>query len=506
MHFSFMRHKNVFKCFSKSSVDALCLFLFFFVYARFFHLDAFEMRMNTKAGPIFVYLSSSIIYYMRSIMSFSKCGCELKLHFNLKQMRDGDRMTQIMLVMTLSGRRVRLYTGLRVKPRFWDKTLYRCMPVGKISRRDREGLEQVNRQINRLERAVDDADERLATRGEYLTESVLRHVMGEVRSLAGSGGQPLPYLRQLAQDYAKEVNRRGRRGNENSRNTYLTALGRLEDYNRTRRTPITSFEDFDRRLFVDFTNYLYKYRFGRNLEKNYTQNTVVNTLKVIKNLLHRAYDNEMTGNDYFKRVQTSLPADVSEPVYLREEEIRKLAAVETRTPSEREVRDMFVIACYTALRFSDLRRLNEAEIDKGVISLYQTKTKEKVTIPILKEIAPLIDHYRREGFPVMDKAKANRIIRLLAERSRLDETVSYREFRGGTATLRTAPKYSLISFHTARRSCVTNLYKRGYPANYIMTLSGHRSMQAFQRYMRASSKEMMSRFFLLLKKDKAIVV
>ena len=61
-----------------------------------------------------------------------------------------------------------------------------------------------------------------------------------------------------------------------------------------------------------------------------------------------------------------------------------------------------------------------------------------------------------------------------------------------------------MSFHTARRSCITNLYRRGYPVNYIMVLSGHRSMQAFQRYMRASSKELMGSFFRLLKKDKAI--
>ena len=53
-------------------------------------------------------------------------------------------------------------------------------------------------------------------------------------------------------------------------------------------------------------------------------------------------------------------------------------------------------------------------------------------------------------------------------------------------------------------SCVTNLYKRGYPVNYVMTLSGHRSMQAFQRYMRASSKEVMADFVHLLKKDKAL--
>lgn len=435
-----------------------------------------------------------------------KCYDELSIHFNLKQMREEDRLTQIMLVVTLNGKRVRLYTGLRVKPRFWDRTGYRCIACSKSNKRNRMYLEEVNRHIAQIERALKDADERLAARGEYLTEMELRRVVGEVKKQSATAENPLHYLRTLAQDYAKDINRRGKRGNENSKNTYLTALGRLEDYNRIRRIPITSFNDFDRGFFADFTNYLYKYRFGKHLEKNYTQNTVVNTLKVIKNLLHRAYDNEMTGNDYFKRVQTSLPADVSEPVYLCEDEIKKLAAVHTQNESERETRDLFVIACYTALRFSDLQHLNEAEISKGLISLYQTKTKEKVTIPILKEIAPLITHYHQAGFPVLNKVKANQTIKLLAERCQLDDRISYREFRGGTVIIHTAPKYSLISFHTARRSCVTNLYKRGYPVNYIMTLSGHRSMQAFQRYMRASTKEMMSRFFQLLKKDKAIAI
>ncbi len=443
---------------------------------------------------------------MKKSFLYLKCSDELRVHFNLKQMREKDRLTQVMLVMTLDGRRVRVYTGLRVKPRFWDKVAYRCVSDGRVSKRDRQGLEGINRQIGRMERALRDADERLAMRGEYLTEDVLREVIDHVRTEPLCGEHPLLYLRRLAQGYADDINRRGKHGNEKSRSTYLTALDRLEDYNRQRKAPITSFDDFDRRFFADFTNYLYNYRYGRKPKKNYTQNTVVNTLKVLKNLLHRAYDNEVTTNDYFKRVQTSLPADVSEPVYLREDEIKKLAALEDLTEGEREVRDAFVIACYTALRFSDLSRLNEAEITEGVISLYQTKTKEKVAIPILKEIAPLIAHYRIRGFPIINKVRANRVIKQLAERCHLNETVSYREMRGGNATLHTAPKYSLITFHTARRSCVTNLYKRGYPPNYIMTLSGHRSIQAFQRYMRASAKEMMTNFVHLLKKDKAIAV
>lgn len=108
-----------------------------------------------------------------------------------------------------------------------------------------------------MERALSDADEHLATCGEYLTESVLRRVIDEVRSESFTSEHPLQYLRRLAQDYMNEINRRGKHGNESSKNTYLTAVARLEDYNRTRKVPITSFNDFDRRflstLLIIFT-------------------------------------------------------------------------------------------------------------------------------------------------------------------------------------------------------------------------------------------------------------
>lgn len=165
---------------------------------------------------------------------------------------------------------------------------------------------------------------------------------------------------------------------------------------------------------------------------------------------------------------------------------------------------MFVIACYTALRISDLQQLNRAVISRQAISLYQQKTKELVEIPILKEIAPLIEHYRATGFPVFGKSQANRIIKILAARCHIDDKINHREVRGGETQIVTHPKWKMISFHTARRSCVTNLYKRGYPVNYVMSLSGHRSIQAFQRYMRASAKELMNDFVYMLKKDKAI--
>ena len=358
--------------------------------------------------------------------------------------------------------------------------------------------------IDNLVTSLYEMDERLAMKGEYLSASIVRQVVDSNLQQEHLLQNPIVCLKKLVGEYEKNVNRKGRRGIESTKATYLTALGRLEDYDKQRKVPISSFDDFNKKFFVDFTNYLYGYSYGKT-GKHYTQNTIINTLKVIKNLLHRAYDSEMTANNYFMKVQTTLSSEVSEQIYLQEKEILKLSLVKTENDQERDVRDAFIIACYTALRISDIQQLNKATIRKGVISLYQKKTKELVEIPILKEIAPLVAHYQQTGFPVINKIKANKIIKMLAARCGINEAISRKEYRGGETTIVTIPKYELISFHTARRSCVTNLYKRGYPINYVMSLSGHRSFQAFQRYMRASSKELMSDFVRLLRKEKAIV-
>ena len=407
------------------------------------------------------------------------------MRFNLKQRKEEGRLTQIMLVATVDGRRIRVYTKLRVEPRYWDGEAYRCRADAGTNLRERSRLAGINRQLKRMERSVREEDEKLAGRGAMLSADAVRRVVAHCLAGDEAAGNPLEYLRRLVREYAGGINRRGKRGIASTVRTYLMALERLEEYNRQRREPIRSFDDFNKFFFADFTNFLCNYRYGKGAaRRNYTQNTIVNTLKVLKNLLHRAFDNEVTQNNYFMKVQTTLPSTASEQIYLQEKEIRRLAAAQTEEGQEREVRDMFLIACYTALRFSDLQRLNEAVISDGVIRLYQEKTKA--------------------GFPVLKKGAANRIIRDLAARCLPEEKVVRREQRGGGVCIRTVAKWEMISFHTARRSCITNLYKRGYPVNYIMSLSGHRSVQAFQRYVKASSEELMRDFVKLLKKDKAI--
>lgn len=427
------------------------------------------------------------------------------LHFNLKQLREANRLTQIMLVTTVNRRRIRIYTKLRVEPKYWNPSTHRCHTEQPPHLRDRLRLKSINERIESLVTLVCDEDRRLAQLGEHLSGFVLRKLVKQLLLDERDLHDPIACLRRLVDEYEQGVNRNGRRGNVSTKVAYYTALARLSDFCARRHTPLTSFDDFNKRFFTEFTNYLYSHTYGSGA-KHYTQNTVMNTLKVVKNLLHRAYDNDLTSNNYFHKVQTTLPAAASEQIYLTEEEIGRLSKVRVYNEQELAVRNLFVIACYTALRISDLQQLNGTSVRNGFITLYQIKTKELVEIPVLKEIAPLVEHYCVVGFPTLCRARANRIIKTLAARCRISEPVVQKEHRGGEVHFRTLPKHELVSFHTARRSCVTNLYKRGYPINYVMSLSGHRSIQAFQRYMRATSNEVLTDFVHLLKKEKAIRV
>ena len=130
------------------------------------------------------------------------------LRFNLKQRKMESRLTQIMLVTTVDGRRIRVYTKLRVEPRYWDGATYRCRADAGVNQRERSRLAGINRQLVQLEQSVLAEDERLADRGGVLSADVLRRVVTHCLTGGEGAGSPLEYLRRLVTDYAGSINRR----------------------------------------------------------------------------------------------------------------------------------------------------------------------------------------------------------------------------------------------------------------------------------------------------------
>ena len=203
-------------------------------------------------------------------------------------------------------------------------------------------------------------------------------------------------------------------------------------------------------------------------------------------------------------------------VYLTDSEIQALYDMPLAPGSLKDqVRDIFLIGCYTGQRISDYGHLTAANFQttpRGtkVVRLIQEKTNNAVIVPILNGNLLAIAEKYNYNFPVISDVIINRYIKTICAElavtipelaRRVKTTLTLREIRAeraGTMQFERdsegnaiKPKYDLICTHTARRSCITNMYKsRLYSTLQMMSISGHKSETVFFGYLSESAEEL----------------
>lgn len=191
------------------------------------------------------------------------------------------------------------------------------------------------------------------------------------------------------------------------------------------------------------------------------------------------------------KVPRATPAEM---VYLTPGEIAQLESMSFERDDRLErVRDLFLIGCYTALRYSDWRKvgMDRVQVVNGVkvLVIVQQKTLGSAALPIGEKLAALIQKYCVEGWPKLSMQKFNQSIKELCKRAGIVQQVSIVGYRGGKSITVTGPKWQFISSHTARRSFATNAVLAGIPVSEVMKFTGHKSMSAFFQYIRTTGQE-----------------
>jgi hypothetical protein len=154
--------------------------------------------------------------------------------------------------------------------------------------------------------------------------------------------------------------------------------------------------------------------------------------------------------------------------------------------TDQKVRDLFLIGCYTAQRFSDYSRIHPDMIktlSTGVkaIELMQKKTNTKVIILIRPELEVLLQRHQYRS-PKVAEQTVNDYIKVIARTAKITESIIMEKIRGWKRISETLPKCEFIKTHTARRSGCTNMFKAGIPTIEIMKISGHQTEKEFLKY------------------------
>lgn len=240
--------------------------------------------------------------------------------------------------------------------------------------------------------------------------------------------------------------------------------------------------DFDDRMMEEYDYFL------RNDPKNYRRSTIKCFGDKLGEFLRKAKADGYKINNRYR--DYSFPVGEVYTVALTEEEIMRIYALKNISKEQKVVRFWFLFNCWTAFRYSDLKRIEDINmIGDEYLSIRTQKTSITVEIPIHWMIKELLKEYNN-NLPIL-KTQQNygAIVKRLCRRAKINGKVLIERHEGTRFVRKTVPKWALISAHTARRSFATNAYLAGIPVARIMLLTGHKTEQAFFLYIRISKKE-----------------
>ena len=328
-------------------------------------------------------------------------------------------------------------------------------------------------------------------------------------------------FKEYAQNYIKGMEIGERRTEKNklySKGTLLhwrQVVDKVLDFHR--KYPF-SWEDIDQKLIGKFITYLEK----DHLSKSNIQKLMKDFKKLVK-------DAEIEGiHENFRARNLNFTIAVGEndkslQVALTTKEVQGLYDMKLEG-TEELVRDIFLIGCFTGQRVSDYGRIEPEWFGKTrngvkVIRLEQTKTGNRVCVPIVgNQLETLLKKYDY-CIPKITDQEIDRTIKDLCERLSLsipslavkertmlkkhEKMALYTNKDGGRKLFEInekgeciKPKWAMVSSHTARRTCITNMYLAKKPdgsAKYTlaerMSVSGHKTESEYIKYIKCSLDE-----------------
>lgn len=268
--------------------------------------------------------------------------------------------------------------------------------------------------------------------------------------------------------------------------TYKPTAKALREFATGYNRPV-DFETIDLAFYEAFTTYLTK-------KQGLAVNTVGKYIKTLKVFLNEAAAKAKTlgveVNQEYRNSRFKTLKEDADNVFLTESELHILIDLDL-TGNQRldRIRDMFLVGCYTGLRFSDFTAIRPEYIKNGLIRMEQFKTQGKVVIPCHPVVTAILDKYNGALPHSISNQKMNDYVKELCQLAGITQKENKSITKGGKRVMRSVEKWELVSTHTARRSFATNMYVLGVPAITIMKITGHKTEKAFMRYIKLDEEQ-----------------
>lgn len=366
-------------------------------------------------------------------------------------------------------------TGLVIHPKDWN-TSDQC------ARKTRNAFSEFNANLQKQKTALETSFLALRQQGKISSELIRERFEKEMGRVEQYEKRNKIYLTDFAAEYLEQV---ATRKSKNTLKHNHQTLRVLRQYEEAKRVKLR-FEKIDADFYSSFMSFLVS-------DLGFRPNTQGKHIANVKLFMAEARDRNLHSNDFFRSKKFQVIKMQSDTIFLNELEIGKIASVDLESSKSLDnARDLFIIGCYTGLRFCDYSVLSKAHIDDTFFKIRVQKTKEILRIPIHPKLRTLLKKYSatEKGLPrKISNAKFNNYIKEVAAKAGITDPTTISYYAGNEKLEITVSKWELITSHTARRSFASNEVKKGTSTRAIMAMTGHKTEKAFNSYVRLSNSD-----------------
>lgn len=414
-----------------------------------------------------------------------------KYNFNLRK-SSSERETAINLIVRWNNNRLMYSTRESIKPKFWETDKEKKNFQRAKETRQFPEYPEFNLRLDHIESTAKSAFRQFQNDNGGRQPSIeeLKEILDiKLRDVEVKKKQN---LFQFIEQYIEEAKGRthSKTGKKLSRFTihmYNRSFETVRDFSSKYKIR-TDFDTIDLTWYYQYLNYLTK-------DLQLANNTAGSRIRDLKIFLNDAVERGLNTNLAFKSKKFKKIVEDTYEIYLTENELLELENLDLSWNQKLDrTRDLFILGCWTGLRYGDFSNLEKQNIHEDYIEVKTRKTGASVIIPIHKSVRKIIEKYKSVTHnslpPSLSNVVMNRYLKQLGSMIPcLHEDIKKTITKGGVFQEFYKKKYELLKTHTARRSFSSNAYKSGLSTIAIRQITSHKSDVTLMRYIKISPHE-----------------
>ena len=399
--------------------------------------------------------------------------------FDLENRKSGGKLIllniPIRMRITFSGKRIEIFTGIRIDRKKWDSSKFRVKP--NTFNKLKQSAADINAKLSEYENEIQNIFKKYELEDQIPTIEDVKFCF----NAAFNSGQVVTKAKGFFDYFDEFTTENGRVKNWTVATYEKFSSVRKHLYEFKSKLSFTFLDEKGLTLYLEYLRDELKMR----------NSTIEKQISFLKWFLKWAKAKGYNQNLSYEAFYPKFKATQKKIIFLTQTEMKTLELYEIPEGKQylERVRDVFIFLCYSGIRYSDALNLKRSDIKQDYFEITTVKTGDSLKIELNKNSKKILDKYQDIPFehdrvlPIISNQKMNDYIKELAKLAEINEPIRLTHYKGNNRIDEVVPKYDLLGTHAGRRTFICTALSLGIPVNVVMKWTGHADYKSMKPYI-----------------------